>query len=155
MLGRATDNELCQSNLFTPAHRRRSPAPFFMLTANQKLNNDLMHAHVIPEYLVPIFSFLMAGISVGYLIIAYQYRLLFSHVDHNKRAVKSLRLLILIFLMCSISRYGFKLFGEAAAAIEIASHSLLFVVTWMYILTNQAGIVANALVGGDEKKNDS
>lgn len=112
-----------------------------------------MHSHYVIDGPIsgPWMSFMLAGIIIGYLVIAYQFAVTrrklnrgeFIKVDGHPAV--AFRQLMYIFIFCSLSGYMPRLI-DFPEWLMIVIHSLLFIFTWSYILSRQAVVIAGALI---------
>ena len=96
-----------------------------------------MHDHVP--------SFLLVAIIIAYFVIAWQFRGLWKKTESKKAKAKfGLALLIAVFVLCSLSGYLPRVVS-IPILLQDASHVILAVASWWFILTRQAARIAEAL----------
>lgn len=90
-------------------------------------------------------AFILVGIIIGYLVIAWQFRGLWTKTESKQSKAKlSLGLLIAVFVLCAISGYAPRII-EFPLVVHLATHCVLLTATWWFILTRQASKIAKAL----------
>lgn len=83
-------------------------------------------------------------VVMSYLVIAAQFFFAFESSRKHKKAARALLCMVLIFVLCSISGYASQIFSSPAW-FEQLSLWLLLLVSWVYIVTNQAGVIVMGL----------
>ena len=98
-----------------------------------------------------VLTFLHAAVEASYFVIAGQFFVQARNKVFSRNGL-ALTSMFLIFILCSVTRLAMHT-DYISARVDMVLNVVLFVATWVFIISNQPGVVASSLHVVETKDN--